>query len=323
METGRFRRTFQRRIGFTLVELLVVIAIIGILVALLLPAIQAARDAARRSQCSNSLKQIGIAILNYENSKKRLPAGSLADAAAILGPYMTTWSVDILPYIEEQSLYDRWDRKVALHHNNNKAIIETRIPGYLCPVDDLTEILQPQTETGLKEFNWAPGSYRVNSGTASGTGSDDFWDSPRGNPGLDPKTRGPVHNVVKGNTLKPVKVSQISDGTSKTRLAGEYMTKTHPNRRTYWSYGYTSYNQSSGATRPAMLIPDYDKCVAIETTTGGNENNCKRAWGSFHSGGISINVFCDGAVRAISEDVDMKLFTASCTIQGGESGESL
>ena len=122
---------------------------------------------------------------------------------------------------------------------------------------------------------------------------------------------------------RPLRLAQISDGTSKTRLGGEYMTRTRPSRRTYWSYGYTSYNQSSGAKRPAMLLPDFEKCVTIETTTGGNENNCKRTWGSFHSGGIFMNVFCDGAVRPISEDVDMTLFVNSCTIQGGETGESL
>src|SRR4051794_21681889 len=94
----------RRSIGFTLVELLVVIAIIGILVALLLPAIQAAREAARRSQCQNHLKQLGLACLNYESAKKRLPQGFISQPS---GVEAWAWSTFILPYIEEQALYDR------------------------------------------------------------------------------------------------------------------------------------------------------------------------------------------------------------------------
>src|ERR1700761_9311018 len=93
-----------RRSAFTLVELLVVIAIIGILVALLLPAIQAAREAARRAQCQNHIKKLALACLNYESSKKHLPPGFISD------PTRTeawAWSTFILPYIEEQALYDK------------------------------------------------------------------------------------------------------------------------------------------------------------------------------------------------------------------------
>ena len=98
----------RRSPAFTLVELLVVIAIIGILVALLLPAIQAAREAARRTQCSSNLKQIGLAILNFESTNGALPAGSTNKNTKIGGPYYSTWTVDILPHLEQTSLYDRW-----------------------------------------------------------------------------------------------------------------------------------------------------------------------------------------------------------------------
>jgi prepilin-type N-terminal cleavage/methylation domain-containing protein len=128
----------DRRVSaFTLVELLVVIAIIGVLVALLLPAIQAAREAARRSQCQNNLKQIGLGILNYESSKKHFPPGQFKpiglSKAEALG-----WSVWQLPYIEQQAIFDRFDFtfNVAAHPNNrldlsgpSNAVIST----YLCP----------------------------------------------------------------------------------------------------------------------------------------------------------------------------------------------
>ena len=103
------------RRAFTLVELLVVIAIIGILIALLLPAVQAAREAARRSQCANNLKQIGLALLNYEDAFKTLPPsvvygcpGDRTTATAEI-PYHHTWITRILPFLEQQALYDQMD----------------------------------------------------------------------------------------------------------------------------------------------------------------------------------------------------------------------
>ena len=92
------------RRAFTLVELLVVIAIIGILVALLLPAVQAAREAARRTSCTNNIRQLGLALVNYHDAHKTLPFGS-----GYLNARTGTWVSAILPYMEEQSLYDRFD----------------------------------------------------------------------------------------------------------------------------------------------------------------------------------------------------------------------
>jgi type II secretory pathway pseudopilin PulG len=88
---------------------LVVIAIIGILVALLLPAIQAAREAARRSQCQNNLRQLGVAILNYENAKKALPPGGITKGECCGASSAAGWTIYILPYVEEQALYDKYD----------------------------------------------------------------------------------------------------------------------------------------------------------------------------------------------------------------------
>jgi prepilin-type N-terminal cleavage/methylation domain-containing protein/prepilin-type processing-associated H-X9-DG protein len=150
---ARRMRRFLR--GFTLVELLVVIAIIGILVALLLPAIQASREAARRSKCSNNLKNIGLALLNHADTKKRLPTAttfqpgrlaSFADPIKFPGPNAPggTWVVQIWPYIEEQPLYDVYDHKVDARHANNSqrpvsvggpAVIAVSLPWLICPSD--------------------------------------------------------------------------------------------------------------------------------------------------------------------------------------------
>src|SRR5687767_6129069 len=134
------------RLGFTLVELLVVIAIIGVLVALLLPAVQAAREAARRAQCASQLKQIGLGCLNYESARGRLPSGSLAKNNAIQGTYFSTWTIDILPYIEQAALHKLHNPKEDTSHASNQALRETFLPVYLCPSDiDLTALLQPES----------------------------------------------------------------------------------------------------------------------------------------------------------------------------------
>jgi prepilin-type N-terminal cleavage/methylation domain-containing protein len=326
--------------AFTLVELLVVIAIIGILVALLLPAIQAARDSARRAQCANNLKQLGLAILNYESTKKHFPAGSTAKSdAAQDGPYWSTWSIDILPSMEEAALFDKWNRNYTLEDVKNREIKQQRVNSYICPSDEETNVLTvPETGPGANlatpNNQYYPGSYRTNSGSGTDNHCGSYWDNPLGmawlilDPNAGLKTRGPIHAVLDTITQGsasppgPVKISQITDGTSKTRLAGEYMTRTNPRRRTLWAYAYTSYNQSSGIPESRTLLADYERCQALPGNSNCQEH-CKRAWGSFHGGGIFQNVFCDGAVRAISEDVDMNVFVGSCTIQGQESGESL
>src|SRR5687767_1036914 len=121
----------KRRSAFTLVELLVVIAIIGVIVALLLPAVQAAREAARRSSCSNNLKQIGLAIHNYMGTIKSMPP---------LGCYPPGWVGDswspqarILPYIEQENLKNLANLDLSYIHPVNFAVTKTRVPVYLCP----------------------------------------------------------------------------------------------------------------------------------------------------------------------------------------------
>ena len=165
------RQRHQLRPGFTLVELLVVIAIIGVLVALLLPAVQAAREAARRMQCTNNLKQMGLALQNYHSARGHFPPGALIEGACCKEPSKTGWSLEILPYMENQNLYDLLDPDVTIGHDNNKQLRESEAPGYACPSDLPQELLVPQSgqEAGwsdLKKFR--TGSYRANTGRVNG-----------------------------------------------------------------------------------------------------------------------------------------------------------
>ena len=132
----RDRSNYQAH-GFTLVELLVVIAIIGILVSLLVPAVQQAREAARRMQCSNSLKQIGLALHNYHTANGQLPQGSGGPRASGWPDYevMATWCAAILPQLEQQNHYDKFDFTVPPNHANNAEAVKIAVASYVCPSD--------------------------------------------------------------------------------------------------------------------------------------------------------------------------------------------
>jgi prepilin-type N-terminal cleavage/methylation domain-containing protein/prepilin-type processing-associated H-X9-DG protein len=324
--------------AFTLVELLVVIAIIGVLVALLLPAVQAAREAARRAQCSSNIRQIALAVLNFESTRKVLPAGSTTDTININGPYRSTWSIDILPYMEQQQLFALWDQDQALDHVNNRELRETTVPTYLCPSDQgIDELIIPAsgyhsadstTGTG-NPMPYAPGSYRAMSGSASNTGTNGalFWDNPKHSElalyilAMPSEKRGPMHSIALSTTgtqrkLTPVKLKEISDGLSNTIMVGEYHTATDPGRRTFWAYAYTSYNQSSAHPESRTLIADYEKCIKLANTSP--DFRCPRAFGTLHTGGIIQFAFCDGSVRPVSPDVDPQLFLAASSIANGE-----
>jgi len=142
----------KRRPGFTLVELLVVIAIIGILVALLLPAIQAAREAARRTQCTNNLKQLGLALHNYHDTFERLPSAAYCKGNAI--GHCHTWIETLFPFIEQQTVFDQINFSVDNHQGVNPSVLNgLLIDGLLCPSDPDAGLFPNSRESG-----YTPGS---------------------------------------------------------------------------------------------------------------------------------------------------------------------
>src|SRR4051812_9106844 len=169
----------QRSRAFTLVELLVVIAIIGVLVALLLPAIQAAREAARRSQCKNNLKQIGLALHNYESTRRTFPPGYTSAATVINGPGTGPgwgWGAYILPYLEESSI------QIDLQRNISDSLYDQvrtlTLPVFRCPSDSVELPLFPVqggssnalTQVAFSNYVGVAGTYEVSVYPEEGTG---------------------------------------------------------------------------------------------------------------------------------------------------------
>lgn len=341
------RQSNRLKFGFTLVELLVVIAIIGVLVALLLPAVQAAREAARRSQCQNSMRQLSLGILNYESAKKSLPPGGITEGSCCDTPSGAGWSILILPYIEEQALYDQYDfdepneSRVDVDKDGlmNSVVREANVELYDCPTDEETDLNdRPDSGPGSSVL-YNRGSYRGNAGLCT-VESGAYWDSSSQQNREFAFQRGPLPGV--GQIFKnpwsdnrqpvdtwsitsPVKLKDITDGTSNTVLLGE---KAHiasggnagvqyeaRRRRTFWAYTYTSYQRSLTFLQTRSIISDYERCLQIGGDFG--DDPCKRSWGSLHPGGFTV-ALCDGSVRFISESIDIFLYGAMSTIAGGE-----
>jgi prepilin-type N-terminal cleavage/methylation domain-containing protein/prepilin-type processing-associated H-X9-DG protein len=315
--------------GFTLVELLVVIAIIGILVALLLPAIQAAREAARRSQCQNNVHNLGLGALNYHDTHSSLPVGvsnprkANGDFEYMNGGQMTAtnakffanWAIQILPFIEEQALYDSfvlYDEApvgTALNDFANRVERGTELAYMLCPSD-----------VGRGNFcsasggNWARGNYGLNMGLGFLWNHRDPDDAD--NPWRHQCGRG-VAGVNRGAT-----VAQIEDGTTKTIMFGELRVGlSERDRRGTWAMPMVGSNllaeqASNYGCGPNCCDPGADDITdqaLIEADVGpdrlrqecmtmGWDNSVSITLRSKHPGGVHV-AMCDGAVRFVSNDI--------------------
>ena len=314
---------FNNQRGFTLVELLVVIAIIGILVALLLPAVQAAREAARRSQCSNNLKQIGLAVLNYEQAIKSLPPGAIALGYCCSTYSGISWPISILPYLEQQSLYDLYHLELPNEDPQNQTVCQSLVSTYVCPNDPAAEVVEPPASGpgAYDGLRYRHGSYRGSAGVNDGI-SNHWWDGQTAAASFNnfelPMTLRGVFYTIRNLKVRGVKLKHIQDGTSKTLLVGEAVNITPHNRGTFWAYSFTAYNKGTitlGDSR--MLLGDYEVCKTINP----NAEPCKRFFGGQHAGGVVPFVLCDGSIRFITSEVDLQVLANAATIDGRETTE--
>lgn len=294
----------MKRQAFTLVELLVVIAIIGILVALLLPAVQMAREAARRMQCSNNLKQIGIAMHNHHDTYKKMPGGYWYKGANVGWSWKSAWSwnVQLMPFMEQGAVYDQLDAANTLPHDwNGTPEFEQSggVEGLLCPssAGDLFE----------HEWGWKTLGKHPKSDYAGCRGFYSFWAKGGEEEKLARDSNGAVPPV------DGIKFSSITDGLSNTFLAGEAngqpLTPTSGTEPSDPTTENTPKNPLTGKDVPCSLFGTHYS----RSNGNGNTRNVyvklndptsdiRNGFSSNHPGGANF-VLCDGSVRFVSETI--------------------
>ena len=316
----------KRKYAFTLVELLVVIAIIGILIALLLPAVQAAREAARRSQCNNNIKQLVLATHNYHDIYKAFPAGMTKYTAAQNSDEsgQFSWMVQLLPFSEQQPLYDQLDGEFPntpcgtdAPVNPSRAWIGTELSVAFCPSD--TKI--PCTG------GFAPMNY------VGCSGSDHYFKATNNGPAI---RRG----VFEKNFWPAM--AAIRDGTSNTVAISECMIAEPHMRRLSTSEipvcaagadGITLNSTQNPAHKRGMSWMKHDAEVCLFNTlipindrlTANHECSVRTYVGavaarSRHPGGVNAGL-ADGSVTFVSETIDLAIWQAASTIAGDPNNE--
>lgn len=307
--------------GFTLVELLVVIAIIGVLVALLLPAVQAARESARRMQCQNHLKQIGLGIHNFEDTFKTLPHSR--------NDNRYTWAVEIMPFIEQKTLFDQWVLTKSYYTQTDAARLTT-IPSYFCPTRRSHKMGQqgsvstlsgtPSSDVDVADNTTnpqVPGALSDYAASVGSTGRDYWWDGVGSSGGDNTllKCRGAFQmmnnwmvGAPSGSFVPGKRLAQFTDGTSNTIFVGEK----HVQVGKFGKVGSDGsvYNGDKGyGYRGAG--PNYVLARTPSQTLTAN-------YGSWHPG-ICPFVMADGSIRSLRVSISPAILGNLADVDDGNS----
>jgi prepilin-type N-terminal cleavage/methylation domain-containing protein len=278
--------------AFTLVELLVVVAIIGTLVALLLPAIQSARESARRSECQNNLRQIGVALNLHVDGSKDFPAGCIgcrpartSDEPAEVLRYIS-WNVQLLHYLEEEPLWRQFEFSLPSYHPTNRPVASTVVRQFLCPSTDEPNLLSSQNVWKGAAFSDYGGIYGVEDPADDATL-------------IDPTATQTLSEDLLGVMVYEVRVSpkQISDGLSRTACVGEVGLRRF-SAETEWVNGNNVFAQE-------VSTPINGTVVLINEL------------GSPHPGGALV-VFCDARVEFVADAIDQQVLNATLTKAGSD-----
>ena len=308
----------RSRHAFTLVELLVVIAIIGILIALLLPAVQAAREAARRMQCSNNLKQLALGVLNYEGANGTLPV-SWSQYRAVTPELQridwsgASWMVGTMPFMELGQIYEQFTFEGYLNHPslaggmfhpNNRELINQQVNAFLCPSDGSEKIKKVaywnNIELGVTNYSGVRGPHDMGGGWGGRAPYCSNYNSAR-SAGLSEC----LGCFWRWTAVSPVTLRSITDGTSATIMIGEVLPEYSD-----WNAWALGAGTSMVTSAPLNYMPEVN-----EPYSGWPVQSTFR---SSHPGGVQF-AWCDGHVSFITDEVDTELYRDISTRAGGEA----
>ena len=293
----RSRSSRPSRTGFTLVELLVVLAIIGVMVGLLLPAVQAAREAARRMSCSNNLKQLGLALHNYHDTFRVFPPSSFS-------ANQIDWSVHLLPFMEAQNLFEQFNMLQRYNQGVNLPLGLTRVSGYLCP----SSKSNVSSIGNGGEAIAGVGTFTINYyGSLGPKGTNLTFNTPYPFQAVGGHGGFASDGFFRQNVT--TKFADLLDGTSNTFALGEISWDDRGGNRTRyrtWSRGHNQNDWSAGAKNVAQQINSDFTAVFNDMSFGSN-----------HPGGCQF-VMGDGSVKFVSENVDFGVLLATASASGKE-----
>jgi prepilin-type N-terminal cleavage/methylation domain-containing protein len=331
----------RRRFGFTLIELLVVIAIIAVLIGLLLPAVQKVREAAARTKCLNNLKQIGLALHNYENTNQKFPPAGIYPAATT-SPDVWSHYTRILPYIEQANTYNQVDFTLA--SNVQDAVSRQRIPIFVCP-SEVNDVMKPATSaTGPGAINRYPSSYAANYGTwmvwnpATGQGGDGaipITSQPNGGTRVGEYTDGLSNTIgysevkaytwtMKSNQSLPA-TTPIPAPTAAALIALGGTVGATPSGHTGWTEAQTFHVGFTFVLTPntQVLVSNGSAMVDVDQLSSNDGSSATRisfdavTSRSYHSG-VVCSLFMDGSVKPIANAIDPFTWRALGTRSGGD-----
>ena len=300
--------------AFTLVELLVVITIIGILIALLLPAVQSAREAARRMSCTNNLKQIGLALHLHHERKGFFPPGHYYPETGHEGA-QATWVTYLLPFLEQEALYEMidWEQPVS----DTPAATSQMLPMFVCPSDRTPEVWDNFAKGGTDRF--AKGNYVANNGMGPMTESA---------PADLPLEREGGIFYLNGN----MPIARIRDGTSQTAMVSEvrrgqvhdsppsdFRGVLHFPEGSLYHHNYTPNSLVADTIRASHCPGDESLVPCIGTYSSWKPRSHLLTARSRHCGGVNL-ALADGSVHFVGETIDLKIWQALCT-PAAHSGE--